>query len=329
MTQDTRQAIADDAVAVADLLADCHLPQDGFMEHLHHFLVTEMEGRLIAVAGLEYYHPAALLRSVAVYPQSRASGLAQELVRQLLDLAYAQGIRQVFLLTMTAEEFFPRFGFQTVEREHVPQAMLSSAEFQGACPTSARLMGVVFNHPPLLVRRASFEDVPAITHVYNQGIEEGATFETELRSEQERHQWLENHRDQYLAVVAVRQGRVIGWACLNPFSPRSAYQWVADLSVYVERSVRGTGVGTALMRELERRAQALGFHKLVLTTFPELAAVEFYKKLNYRQVGIYKEQGQLHNRWQDTLLMEKLLAANIEPVEKLKLTATTTNVMPS
>lgn len=307
MAQDIRQAIVDDAVTVADLLVACHLPQDGFMEHLHHFLVTEMEGRLSAVAGLEHYYPAALLRSVAVHPQSRASGLAQELVRQLLDRAYAQGIRQVFLLTMTAEEFFPRFGFQAVKREHVPQAMLASAEFQGACPASARLMTVVFNHPPLLVRRASFEDVPAITCIYNQGIEEGATFETEIRSEQERHQWLENHRDQYLAIVAVRQGQVIGWACLNPFSSRSAYQWVADLSVYIERCSRGTGVGTALMRELERRAQTLGFHKLVLTTFPELAAVTFYKKLNYRQVGIYREQGQLHGRWQDTVLMEKLL----------------------
>lgn len=307
MAQDIRQAIGDDAVGVADLLDAYHLPQDGFTEHLHHFLVIEMEGRLSAVAGLEYYHPAALLRSVAVHPQSRTSGLAQELVRQLLDIAYAQRIRQVFLLTMTAEEFFPRFGFQAVEREHVPQAMLSSAEFQGACPASARLMGVVFNHPPLLVRRASFEDVPAITRIYNQGIEEGATFETELRSEQERYQWLENHRDRYLAVVAVRQGQVIGWACLNPFSSHSAYQWVADLSVYIERCSRGTGVGIALMRELERRAQTLGFHKLVLTTFPELAAVTFYKKLNYRQVGIYREQGQLHGRWQDTVLMEKLL----------------------
>lgn len=177
-------------------------------------------------------------------------------------------------------------------------------------------MGVVFNYPPLLVRRASFNDVPAITHIYNQGIEEGATFETELRSEQERHQWLENHCDRYLAVVAVRQRKVIGWACLNPFSPRSAYQWVADLSVYVERCSRGTGVGTALMRELERRAQMLGFHKLVLTTFPDIAAAAFYEKLNYRQVGIYKQQGQLHKRWQDTLLMEKLLVAGIEPVEE-------------
>ncbi len=307
MAQDVRQPRTDEAVEIAELLTTCRLPDAEFTKHLPHFLIARTEEHLSAVAGLEYYHPAALLRSVAVYPQSRASGLAQELVRQLLDRAYAQGIRQVFLLTMTAEEFFPRFGFQAVEREHVPQAMLSSAEFQGACPASARLMGVVFNHPPLLVRRASFEDVPAIAHIYNQGIEEGATFETELRSEQERHQWLENHRDQYLAIVAVRQGQVIGWACLNPFSPRSAYQWVADLSVYIERCSRGTGVGTALMRELERRAQTLGFHKLVLTTFPELAAVAFYKKLNYRQVGIYREQGQLHGRWQDTLLMEKLL----------------------
>lgn len=138
-------------------------------------------------------------------------------------------------------------------------------------------------------------------------IEEGTTFETEPRTETQQQTWLERHRHRYVAIVTVRQGAVVGWACPNPFNARHAYRWVADVSVYVDRTERATGIGTALMQALERRAKALAFHKLVLTTFPELAAVKLYEKLHYRTVGIYQEQGQLHDRWQDTLILEKRL----------------------
>lgn len=307
MAQNIRQAKPDDVPSIAQLLAACNLPDAKFSDHLHYFLVTEIGEELSSVVGLECYGQVALLRSVAVHPEYRSLGLAQELVRQVLDNAYAQGVQNVFLLTTTADEYFLRFGFQPAKRTEVPEAMLSSLEFQGACPASAQLMSLNLYSPPILLRRASSNDVPAITRIYNQGIEEGATFETQLRTEEERGQWLEQHQGRYFAIVAVRLGEVVGWACLNPFSPRTAYQWVADLSVYVERSARNSGVGTALMKELERRAREQKFHKLVLTTFPDIPAATFYEKLNYYRVGIYKEQGQLRGCWQDTLIMEKLL----------------------
>lgn len=302
-----RPAETDDKLIVAELLAACNLPDASFSEHLHHFLVAQTQEKLCAVAGLECYDQVALLRSVAVDPDCRTLGLGQEIVRILLDVAYSQGINQFFLLTTSAQEFFLRFGFQPAKRQQVPQKILNSPEFQGACPASAHLLALELRQPPILVRRANDKDVPAITRIYNQGIEEGNTFETQLRNTEERQKWLLGHQGRYPVIVAVRQGDVIGWACLNPFNTRDAYQWVADFSVYVERCQRGTGVGNALMKELKRRARMLEFHKLVLTTFPELPAVPFYKKLNYRQVGIYKEQGILNGTWQDTLIMEKLL----------------------
>ncbi|MBD2092390.1 GNAT family N-acetyltransferase [Microcoleus sp. FACHB-1515] len=302
-----RQAESQDAKLIAQLLDRCQLPNADFAKHLPYFLVAEQAGAIVGVAGLEWYAPAALLRSVAVVPECRSAGLAQELVRRLLDQAYSDSIRQLFLLTTSASDFFLRFGFQVGDRTQVPPVVLASAEFQGVCPASADCMTLTLHHAPLLVRRAAELDVPAITRIYNQGIEEGTTFETEPRTEAQQQTWLENHRDRYVAIVAVRQGEVVGWACLNPFNARYAYRWVADVSVYVDRPNRSTGIGTALMQALERRAKAVAFHKLVLTTFPELAAVKLYEKLHYRKVGIYKEQGQLHDRWQDTLILEKLL----------------------
>lgn len=159
------------------------------------------------------------------------------------------------------------------------------------------------------IRLAEPGDVPAITAIYNQGIADRlATLETQERTEAERRAWLAAHTGRYPVLVAAVDGAVVGWASLNPFSPRDAYRHVADLSVYVERQWRGKGVGRALLQALEEQARAHGFHKLVLTAFPfNPAGLRLYARCGFRAVGIYREQGLLDGVWVDTQLMEKLL----------------------
>jgi L-amino acid N-acyltransferase YncA len=78
--------------------------------------------------------------------------------------------------------------------------------------------------------------------------------------------------------------------------------------VYVERASRGKGAGTALLNRLVELAREIGFHKLVLAGFPHNAAgVALYRRLGFREVGVYREQGRLDGRWVDVLLMELLL----------------------
>jgi L-amino acid N-acyltransferase YncA len=162
--------------------------------------------------------------------------------------------------------------------------------------------------PPISVRTATEADLPAITRIYNQGIEDKTTFETELRTVDERRAWLTARSERHPVLVAVQGGEVRGWASLNAFNPRAAYRFVADLSIYIERAHRGRGLGSVLMAELIRRARVLGYHKLVLTTFPHLTgAVRLYEKCGFRHVGDYKEQGLLDGVWQDTRIMELLL----------------------
>jgi L-amino acid N-acyltransferase YncA len=160
-----------------------------------------------------------------------------------------------------------------------------------------------------VVRAAHEGDAEAISHIYNQGIEERiATLETELRTADERRSWLASRDARHPVIVAEHDGAVIGWASLNVFNPRDAYRHVAEISVYVERTSRGIGVGTALLGRLIELAREIGFHKLVLAGFPHNAAsIALYRRLGFREVGVYREQGQLDGRWVDVLVMERLL----------------------
>ncbi len=160
------------------------------------------------------------------------------------------------------------------------------------------------------MRLATVADAARIAEIYNQGIEDRqATLETESRTAEERRAWLTAHDERHPVLVAVDDAEVCGWASLNQFNVRAAYQHVSEISVYVAREWRGRGVGIRLLQELENHARRLGYHKLVLAglAFNE-AAVRLYVRSGFQHVGVYHEQGMLDGRWVDVMLMEKLLA---------------------
>jgi L-amino acid N-acyltransferase YncA len=159
------------------------------------------------------------------------------------------------------------------------------------------------------VRAATAADAAAICVIYNQGIEDRlATLETELRAPAERADWLGARGPRHPVIVAETAGQVIGWASLNRFNPRPAYDHVADISVYVERAWRGRGVGRRLIEALVTLGREHAYHKLVLAAFPfNAAGMALYERLGFRTVGIYREQGQLDGKWVDTIVMERLL----------------------
>jgi L-amino acid N-acyltransferase YncA len=161
----------------------------------------------------------------------------------------------------------------------------------------------------LTVRPARESDAEAIARIYNQGIEDRvATLETELRTPEERRRWMAARGPRHPVIAAEAAGTLVGWASLNQFNPRPAYQHVADFSVYVDRDWRGKGVGRRLLEALIERAREIGYHKMVLSAFPfNQAGVALYERLGFRAVGIYKEQGLLDGKWTDTIIMEKLL----------------------
>jgi L-amino acid N-acyltransferase YncA len=162
----------------------------------------------------------------------------------------------------------------------------------------------------LRIRPATADDAEAICRIYNQGIEDRvATLETELRTPEERRQWLAARDPRHPVIVAeAADGSVLGWGSLNVFNPRDAYRFVADFSIYVERGARGQGVGRAMLTRLIELGRECGYHKLVLSAFPTNdSGMALYTRLGFRTVGVYEEQGRLDGRWVDTIIMEKLL----------------------
>jgi len=135
-----RDATNRDLDAVESLLSENDLPLDGVKENFSSFVVAEDAGEIAGAIGLERFGSVALLRSAVVSPEHRGSGVGRKLVEQVLEQAERDGIEELFLLTTTAEKYFPRFGFAPTTRSAVPLAVKASAEFQGACPDTAIVM---------------------------------------------------------------------------------------------------------------------------------------------------------------------------------------------
>ncbi len=129
-----------DLPEVRSLLQRVSLTLEGIDEHVDTMLVARADGHVVGTVALELYAEGALLRSVAVDPRHQGERLGHELTESALNLAAQNGARTVFLLTTTAERFFPKFGFEPIRRDDVPASVQASVEFQSACPASAIVM---------------------------------------------------------------------------------------------------------------------------------------------------------------------------------------------
>jgi N-acetylglutamate synthase-like GNAT family acetyltransferase len=137
---DLRAARPADLPAIERLLTAAQLPLAGVAESLAGFIVAESDGAIVGSAALEVCRDNALLRSVAVVPEWRSRGLGRALVNRVIADAEARGIRALYLLTTTAEHYFPSFGFRRTARSDVPADVQATEEFRSACPDSATVM---------------------------------------------------------------------------------------------------------------------------------------------------------------------------------------------
>ena len=143
-----RQAGAADWPAVQALLLANKLPTEGAQAHLATYLLATQGDEVVGCAGAEVYGTVALVRSVAIAPGLHKQGIGRQLVERLLQEARSRDIAALYLLTVTAPEYFAQYGFKRMKMEDAPQALKASAEFQGACPACAALMALTLREAP-------------------------------------------------------------------------------------------------------------------------------------------------------------------------------------
>lgn len=158
------------------------------------------------------------------------------------------------------------------------------------------------------VRDAVAADAAAVAAIYGDGLDSrNATFETAHRTAADMAQRIVGASAPYAFLVA-DDGQVRGWAATSPYSPRPAYDGVAEYSVYVGEPGRGTG--QLLLTELLRRAELAGLHKVTSRVFPEnLASRALARRLGFREVGTHLRHARLDGVWRDVLTVEVLLGA--------------------
>lgn len=168
----------------------------------------------------------------------------------------------------------------------------------------------------VLLRPAREDDAEALLAIYAPYVTDTAiTFEYDVPSREEFAERIRLTLERYPYLVAEEDGTAVGYAYASPFHPRAAYGWAAELSVYLDRSRRGRGLGSLLYREMEDILLRQGILNLnACIAFPRgedphltTASISFHQKMGYQTVGHFHQCGYKFGRWYDMVWMEKML----------------------
>jgi len=141
-----RNARQSDLPGIQNFLAERNLPCDDIASHINNFVIIEVDNNIVAVGGLEIYDSVALLRSIAVSAKNKNIGLGKKILFLLEEKAILMGVKQFYLLTENAQNYFQKFGFSIIERDKVPSVIKLTKQFTSLCPDSAIAMTRDLNH---------------------------------------------------------------------------------------------------------------------------------------------------------------------------------------
>ena len=132
-----RFARLEDVIPIKNLLEGNGLPIEGVELHFKDFIIAKNNDDLIGAVGLEIYEKAALFRSLVVDQKYRSLKVGKSLMERIKAHALLNGVKDFYLLTTTARDYFLRLGFFEMERDQAPSAILNTEEFQSLCPSTA------------------------------------------------------------------------------------------------------------------------------------------------------------------------------------------------
>lgn len=171
----------------------------------------------------------------------------------------------------------------------------------------------------VLIRTVTEADAPRLLEIYSYYVEKTAiSFEWDVPSVSEFRRRIENTLKKYPYLVAEKDGEILGYAYTGPFVGRAAYDWAAEVSIYVKEDKRKMGVGRRLYQALEAVSQAQNILNLnACIGYPDeddehltKNSVQFHGHLGYEMVGKFHKCGYKFGRWYHMVWMEKIIGVH-------------------
>ncbi len=168
----------------------------------------------------------------------------------------------------------------------------------------------------MTIRPVTSADTKELLKIYAPYVTETAiTFEYNVPTADEFRTRIEGILEKYPYIAAVDDGEIIGYAYAGVFKARSAYNYDVEVTIYIKKEKRRSGVGKILYAELERLLKKQGITNLYACIactekedeFLTNDSVKFHEHMGYRLVGTFRQCGYKYNRWYDMVWMEKII----------------------
>tara|TARA_B100000427_G_scaffold327332_1_gene337839 strand:+ start:134 stop:655 length:522 start_codon:yes stop_codon:yes gene_type:complete len=159
------------------------------------------------------------------------------------------------------------------------------------------------------IRLAEQKDSEAIREIYNHEVRNStATFDLVERSTKEQEDWLNERSGAFSVLVAVMSNKIVGFASLSPYKARAAYRTTVEDSIYVNEEFRNQGIAGKLLSHLLEVAESSGFHSVIARIGgANEASIALHQRFDFEIVGTEKEIGRKFGKWQDVVVMQKIL----------------------
>ena len=163
----------------------------------------------------------------------------------------------------------------------------------------------------LEIRAAAAADLPFVTEIYEHAVRYGtATFELippDLTELTRRFGVLMDGGFPYL--VAILEGRVVGYAYAGAYRPRPAYRFTVENSVYLEPAIHRRGIGLQLLQRLIAESEARGYRQMiaVIGDSANAGSISVHTKTGFKMIGTHPNVGFKFGRWLDTVMMQRAL----------------------
>lgn len=170
------------------------------------------------------------------------------------------------------------------------------------------------------VRDVTLADVKQLVKIYAPYVEKTAvSFEYEVPSLEEFSDRVKKIRESYPYLVVLMNDDIVGYAYASSFHARAAYQWCAELTIYLKDNVHGKGLGKRLYKEMETRLKKQNVKNLyACIAYPNDKSIGFHEYMGFKTIGHFHQCGYKLNQWWDMVWMEKMIGEHDQSIKPFK-----------